>query len=601
VSATGSSASDTALLTSRFLWQLWLTLAGTVVISTLVFGFVTARQLEVDTRNAIQSNLQVQSTILQRYLAPLLTADRVVESKILLDLTNGLENRVTLIDATGRVLADSKQDPLVMDNHLSRPEITQARSEPFGVSERYSETLKQTMLYVASDVNQDGVSIGFVRVAMPLSIIQSQLAELRSQIFVSAALITLVCLLFGFYLYKRITQPIIDMTGTAERMTRGQYDLRIAAERKDEIGKLSSALNELASGTEQRIRDLTSGRNELAAILAGLNEGVIAVDLNERIVHINDAALGMLNLSSEDLQSPDIGQIVHSNEIGRAVNVCLREQMAVTLSVQSEENDLEVSVSPLGGVDDDNVPVGAIVVLQDVTEFLHLEKVRSDFVANASHELKTPISAIRGLSETILDDPLMEKEFMDRFLNRIRSQAIRLDNIVQDLIHLSRFDSSNRDIDLKAVDLCALTRQVYRTKIDDAQDRGVALSLSVSDENITVPGESEALDQMLVNLVDNAIKYSERDAGKVELRLSQLGSAALIEVEDNGIGIPKEEQQRVFERFYRVDKGRSREQGGTGLGLSIVKHIARTHHGEVTLTSDANKGCLFSIRLPLSV
>ena len=242
---------------------------------------------------------------------------------------------------------------------------------------------------------------------------------------------------------------------------------------------------------------------------------------------------------------------------------------------------------------------GAIIVLQDITEMLRLEQVRSDFVANASHELKTPISAIRGFVETILDDPNMPDEVLQRFINRIRSQATRLDHIVQDLIHLSRFDSHAQRMSVTQIDLAFLLREVFDDKNEDAIDAGVTLRLDITNKEVAVEGEQEALYQMVSNLVDNAIKYTQGD-GEVTLRLRTLGRMAVVEVEDTGIGIAEEEQQRIFERFYRVDRARSRDQGGTGLGLAIVKHIAQSHKGSVMVNSQINKGSVFTVRLPIS-
>lgn len=242
---------------------------------------------------------------------------------------------------------------------------------------------------------------------------------------------------------------------------------------------------------------------------------------------------------------------------------------------------------------------GAIIVLDDVTDMLHLQKIRTDFVANASHELKTPIAAIRGFAETIIDDPDMDLDTQSHFMNRIRSQAARLDNIVQDLLALSRFDNDSRPRSVSSLDLASLIRQVYQAKSGDAADVKVDLEIELPDERLMVQGEHGALDQMISNLVDNAIKYSDSGKGKVQVRLTKQGDMAVIEVQDNGIGIPEEEQQRIFERFYRVDRARSRDQGGTGLGLSIVKHVALAHKGSVSVQSVPNDHTIFSVRIPV--
>ncbi len=586
------------MLSSRFLWQIWATIGGIVAVNTLVFGFIMTTQLSADARNTIHNSLHRQLTILRPMFIPYLRAGQTINGSTLDELTLGLESRITVIDKDGTVLADNRETPAVMDNHARRPEIVGARAHTVGNSERYSSTLARRMMYVALRVQDGDEPLGFIRLAVPIEVIDTQLARLQSRIFMSAAAITVISLLVGLFLARHITRPIVEMTNVAGEIARGRYELRLPINREDEIGELSLALNALASGTEVRIQDLTSSRNELAAILAGLTEGVIAIKPDGQVVHINNAAKTMLRIDPDSPDHKGLRGMGYPSEIVQAVETCLAEQVRLSLSVQVGNATLDVSVAPQGEPDDQRT-VGAIVVLQDITEFLHLEKVRSDFVANASHELKTPISAIRGLVETILDDQAMEPDVQDRFLGRIRIQAIRLDNIVQDLIRLSRFDSHQRPaMNTTMVDLGWVLRQVYQSRLDDAADAGVELILELPNEHVTVEGESTALDQMVVNLVDNAIKYSGGE-GRVSLRLGRQGAMALIEVEDGGIGIPEEEQQRIFERFYRVDRGRSRQLGGTGLGLSIVKHIARSHHGEVTLTSEIGKGSTFSVRIPL--
>lgn len=563
------------------------------MVSTIVFGWITAQQLENDVRNTLRESLQTQATILQQLALPLLENGQIATEAQVEQLARGIDHRITLINVQGKVLADNRESAGLMEDHSSRPEIVDARAHGVGTSERHSQTVRQTMLYVALRIDREPK--GFIRIAMPLEIIQSQLSELRSRIFLSALLITTVFLIIGFLLARRVTRPLVEITDTAEQIAMGRYGLRLPGSQRDEIGKLSAAMNELASETETRIHDLTSSCNQLATILAGLTEGVIAVDMDSTILHINDAAQKMLSVDAQYLQLAQLRDLPPAAELTQSTQSCLQERISLHISIKVDERNIDVLIAPLDGLD--NQVIGAIIVLQDITEMLHLEKVRSDFVANASHELKTPISAIRGLVETIIDDSSMDKSVLTTFLGRIQNQAIRLDTIVQDLIRLSRFDAQDTIRRDSNVNLSEIIRAVYKAKLEDAADSGVDLMLDIPSDSIVIQGESEALDQMVSNLVDNAIKYCGDD-GKVELRLSRRGQMACIEVKDNGIGIPKEDQQRIFERFYRVDRGRSREQGGTGLGLSIVKHVVGSHHGEVTVRSGLDKGTVFEVRIP---
>lgn len=586
------------MLRSRFLWQLVASFGAVVLVSALVFGFVTSSQIQRDTRENIRESLRVQAALLRHLFVPYLVADEAIPSDELVRMTRGMENRVTIVDNRGVVLADNREAPRLMDNHADRPEILMAESHQVGVAERYSETLDQNMLYVALTVERQGDLLGYVRVAVPLDRVDKQLASLGNRIFVSAILIAGFCLILIFSLARRFTKPITEMTDAAARLAEGEYHLRLPVHNDDEVGRLSGALNELARGTEERIAALTHSRNQLAAVLSGLSEGVVAVDIEQRVLHINDVARHMLAVGSREVVGLPLWEIVRVREIGRTVETCLVEHATVNGNVELDGQHLDISAVPLRGEKSDRA-TGVVIVLQDITEMLHLEKVRSDFVANASHELKTPISAIRGLIETILDDPDMPSEVLNQFVDRISNQAKRLDNIVQDLIHLSRFDTSVNEFAGTAVDLGMLLRRVYESEMEDAKAYGKEFVLDKCDEAVEVEGEEQALNQMVSNLVDNAFKYSGEN-GRVNLRLRKPGGMAVIEVEDDGVGIPFGEQQRIFERFYRVDRGRSRELGGTGLGLSIVKHIAQSHGGSVSVDSTVGKGTLFTVKIPLA-
>ena len=586
------------MLRSKFLWQLYTTLGAVVLVSIVVFGTLTLAQLQVDTRANIEHSLTSQATILRHYLRPYLEAGRQLSQSELGSLIEGGSARVTVIDTAGVVMADNRQEPGIMDNHKARPEVLQAMSSGAGVSERFSRTISENMLYVALRVPKEGRLVGFIRVAIPLADLEAQHAAIRNRLVFSAAIILAVFLGIGFLAARRISRPLAQITEGASFIAAGHYDHRLPKRSDDEIGRLSSTLNELARQTEERIEDLMDSRNQLAAILSGLTEGVIAVDMDQKILHINESAGRMLQLQKNVAIRSPLGDVVRVDEIRQAVDTCLSELISVNATVKVRDSTLDVLVAVLRN-DDWQSAAGAIVVLEDVTEMLRLEQVRSDFVANASHELKTPISAIRGFVETILDDDQMPEDIRKRFVGRIRSQSMRLDNIVKDLIHLSRFDAYAVRMELSTLDLGVLLRQIQQSKAEDAADTELSFHSEICDKAVEVNGEVKALDQMVVNLIDNAFKYTPV-GGTVTLRLSTVGQMAVIEVEDNGIGIPEDERQRIFERFYRVDRGRSREQGGTGLGLSIVKHIAQSHNGSVDLIGEVDKGSTFRVSIPLA-
>jgi two-component system phosphate regulon sensor histidine kinase PhoR len=452
---------------------------------------------------------------------------------------------------------------------------------------------------VAVRVSEGERILGYVRVAVPIVAVEQQLGELRNRIYVSAAVITAFFLVLGFILARGFTRPIVEMTNVASRIARGEYNLRLPSLRHDEIGELALALNNLAQGAQDRIAALTNSRDQIAAVLSGLNEGVIAVNLQQRIVHLNAAARSMLVLGDEPMLDAPLWEAIRISEISHAVDTCMREQMTVNATVRRGGKTLELTVIVMRNQETGKAS-GAIIVLGDFTEMVRLQKIRTDFVANASHELKTPIAAIRGFAETIIDDPDMPDDTRDHFMERVRSQASRLDTIVQDLIHLSRFDSPIYLPADSEINLVALVDQVFKAKSEDALDAGVTMEVSLPDYPVEVDGDRGGFEQMVSNLLDNAIKYTRGDDASVALRLSTVGDIAIIEVEDNGIGIADDEQQRIFERFYRIDKARSRDKGGTGLGLSIVKHVAQSHKGNVSIVSQEGQGSTFTVRIPFN-
>lgn len=587
------------MLRSRFFWQWCGALAVTILVSTLVFAFIASSQLQTAARNNVHESLGIQASMLRPLLLPYMIRNKLMTSAQLSAIAGGESNRVTVLDASGRVLADNRSEARSMDDQTRRPEVLKAEIEGTGVAERYSSTLSQEMLFFALRVDRKpGQVAGYIVVSVPLDSVDRQLSTLRDRIFASGAVIAAFFLVLGYFIARQIAAPIYRMIEGAASIAHGDYDLRLPENRRDEIGRLAIALNALARGTEERIDALVSNRNQLAAVLSGLTEGVIAVDLGQKIVHINDSARHMLRLRNRDLIDAPLWEVVRVSEIVQAVETCLSELTTVNATVKVGAQTLDVAIVLLRD-ESWTAAEGAIIVLQDITEMLRLEQVRSDFVANASHELKTPISAIRGLVETIMDDPEMTEEVRNRFVERIKNQATRLDHIVQDLIHLSRFDTQARKLSVMRIDLGFLLRQIYKAQVEAAEAAGLTLRIEMPEDTIEVEGEREALEQMVINLVDNALKYSKAE-GEVVLRLSTLGQMAVIEVRDDGIGIPEDEQQRIFERFYRVDRARSREKGGTGLGLSIVKHIAQSHNGSVTVDSQVGKGSVFSVRLPLA-
>ena len=566
-------------------------LSTLVLLSSLSLGYLALNQVQADARASIQSSLAEQVHLLKQVYEPPMAG-----LKPLPLITS--QQRITVLDPLGVVLYDNKKDARLMENHLTRPEIALAASGggEIGMAERFSATLNQEMLYLALTLGPDSSRTGYIRVSMPLTSIDEKVDRVRDQTLMVTALLTALFLLIGLYFTRKIVLPMLQMTSASRSMAAGAFSLRIPEDRQDELGQLAQALNQLAAGTEEKMLEVSARRNELAAVLQGMTEGVVALGRASQVIHMNDAACRILQISAEAAQDHSFASLHSHNDLNQLVK---QGWSSLTSGFQSVQlGDLSVEVSVLMPVD--QAPTGMLLVIKDVSELLRLERVRTDFVANASHELKTPISALRGFIDTLADDESVPSEIRTSFLNRSQLQVLRLGAIVQDLMQLSRLEAG-QVLPYTAERLVKpLIEAVYETQRLDAELQQIHLDLEISPSASTARIHTNQGDfsQMIANLVENAVQYS--DAGqKVLIKAFDQQNSIVVQVIDQGSGIPKKEHDKIFERFYRVDQARSRDAGGTGLGLSIVKHIAERHRGRVVVTSSLGTGSTFSVTIPL--
>lgn len=591
---------------SQLLWRLYTGYAAIILISALVVGILLSRQLAENTLEEIQESLSVRSTLLTEIAKDSLLASSVGNysnslQSTLTELGSSTASRLTVIATDGVVIADSQEQPRSMDNHLQRPEIIDAMENGAGIASRYSQTIQQMMMYRAEAVSENQQLIGFVRVSVPLTTVDSRLSQLRLIILLSAGIVAIAALVLGLYFVKRFTDPLLRMTEAAEAMSQGDYDRRISVTQKDELGTLAAAFNRMAKGSAQRMAEITLERNRLSSIFAGMVEGVIDVDQQQKIVHINQVAADLLDLSVKDCIDQPIWEQVRVAEIITALEQALNKREVVKTQMRrpSAEDDQVVDIYAAALYDEKQELIGAVIVLHDISELDHLERIRRDFVANASHELKTPITAIRGLTETILDDSEMPEDVRQDFIKKVHAQSLRLSSLVSDLMTISRLESDHQEKSFASFDLVELVRRSVTASKQVCEEKQLDLQLDLPNAALMINGEIQAISQLVDNLIDNATKYTDV-AGAISVSLRREDKVALLTVKDSGIGISPQLQQRIFERFYRIDKARSRELGGTGLGLSIVKNIAEQHGGSVSVKSQPGVGSTFSVSLPLA-
>ena len=516
------------------------------------------------------------------------------------------DTRMTLIAEDGTVLGDSEENPAVMENHRNREELLQARINEFGESQRLSTTLAIPMMYVALRVGERNNPTGFVRVAIRMESVHAQVTSVQRLILVTAILVSLAVLIFTYLIVGRIIRPLATLTQAAKAIAGGNILQEVDVPSRDELGTLAKSFNMMSVQLSDRIDDLSQKGREFAenserleAVLAGMIEGVLAVDGNERILFANRTAHSLLEFVTSDVVGRPIWEVVRHPIIQELVQKTLEESRAqkrVEFDLPRTQSIVELSATPLPG---DPCP-GVILVLYDVTELRHLENIRRQFVSNVSHELKTPLASIQAYTETLLAGAVDDPKHNRQFLRRIEEQGDRLHSLILDLLRLARIESGKDAFVLDAVSLAEAVDSCVEEHADIAKSKQITLRIEPTPSVITVLADVEGLRTILDNLVKNAINYTPQ-GGQVEIRWCIEKSMALLEVKDTGVGIPEKHQARIFERFYRVDKARSRELGGTGLGLSIVKHLVLEFGGSTAVESEIGQGSTFKVRLPLAL
>jgi two-component system phosphate regulon sensor histidine kinase PhoR len=488
-----------------------------------------------------------------------------------------------------------------MDNHFRRPEVQGAYANGTGRAQRYSFTLDEGFHYLATRVTYRDQFKGFVRVAKPDSVLAAEIRQAQIIIVRNAAVVAFFIFLIAFYLAARQTAKVEELTKVAEEIAHGNFARRIPEGNTLGLKKLAETINQMARSSARRVTEVTADRNRLSTVFTCMVEGVIDVDMDQNILHINEAAARLLLVREKECIGKPLWQEIRNREITSALDEAINTQSVIKtqMRLNRESDQLVVDIYAASLSNDEGEPIGAVLVLNDITELKNLERVRTDFVANASHELKTPITAIRGLTETILGDSEVDKETISHFIERVHAQSLRLSQLVGDLMTISRLESSQSQEDFSRINIVELARQAVRAGQVAAEEKDHDLDADLAQDDVIIYGDRQNLSQLLDNLIDNAIKYTP-DHGKVTVKVSRDGSFAVLQVSDTGIGISPQFQQRVFERFYRVDKARSQSLGVTGLGLSIVKNIAEKHGGNVSVKSQLGSGSTFTIRLPMA-
>ncbi|HMK35933.1 MAG TPA: ATP-binding protein [Desulfomonilaceae bacterium] len=544
--------------------------------------------------------LKNEALIAEKLLAPRISAGTAADVDTLLkEIGHRISGRITVSLPSGQIVGDSHEDILKIGNYARRPEIIEAFEGKLGVNARYSFISGEKMLYVAVPVIHNDRVIAAIRTAIPQPPLGTVLRSIYREILVGGLIFFLLAAALSYLISYKINRPIVQLKQGAARFAKGDLHYRLEVPDSEEFGELARAMNQMASQLNERLNLITKQRNELEAVLSGMMEAVVVVDEEKRVLQINDAAEELFGIDRERVKGRSVQESIRNTDFHRFVSRILggEEWLEGDIVFMGEpEKFLQAHGSILR--DEQSKGIGALVVLNDVTRLKTLENIRRDFVANVSHELKTPITSIKGFLETLREGAIRDTETAERFLEIILKHTDRLNSIIEDLLSLSRIerDTEKGEVPLQAGSVNDVLDAVIRDCSKKAEAKSIELVCRCSD-SITANINSVLLEQAILNLVDNAIKYS--DPGKtVTIEALSTPRETVIKVGDQGCGIPKEHLNRIFERFYRVDKARSRKIGGTGLGLSIVRHIINAHNGKITVESSPGKGSVFSIFLP---
>jgi two-component system phosphate regulon sensor histidine kinase PhoR len=534
--------------------------------------------------------------------------------------------RLTVVAPSGQVLGDSHEDPAGMENHVGRPEISEALRQGVGSSVRFSPTLGTQMMYVAIAIPAHDAPVAVIRVSSPLKEIDRASHSMYVHLLWAGLAIAAGAAVLSLLISRRISQPIIGIERIAERFAAGELDLRVPTPASAELAALAGSLNRMAVQLGERITTITEQRNELDAVLSSMAEGVFAVDNHGCIVSANPAAAELLGLGPAEAQGRHVEEVIRNVDLQQFVRQTLAgvqpAEMDISLPADGTrpsngndqaweglpsakyrtwgpESSRSFTLHGAGLTDARGRRSGAVIVLNDMTRLRRLEAIRRDFVANVSHELKTPVTSIQGFVEALVEGHVQDPVQSERYLSIVAKHAARLNGIIDDLLTLSRLEEAGerRALRFDVGAIKPVLEEAIHLSGVKADEKQIAIELACDDE-VEARINPPLLEQAVINLIDNAIKYSpEGRRIRVETRKDQ--TQVSIAVTDEGCGIPPEHLTRIFERFYVVDKSRSRKLGGTGLGLAIVKHIAQAHDGRVAVASTPGKGSTFTIHLPV--
>jgi two-component system phosphate regulon sensor histidine kinase PhoR len=588
------------LINPRFFWKLSYPYLILLIFSLIAFGFFFVNTIQ-DYYISRTLEFQIQTTLAVEDELSFSALDTVNIEPRLQRLDKLIGVRITVISLQGSVIGDSRENPFIMENHIDRPEIQAALKGGTGHSIRYSHTLKTEMIYVAVPLQDSNGKISAVlRTSIPLDIVYFKFTNIYPVIIGGGILIIILASLIGMFISRQIGTPLLEMRNAARRFSSGNFQMKIYPPKDKELRSLADSLNSMAVQLDEKINIISEQRNTQQAVLESMKEGVIAVDYNEKIIFMNKTAEEILDIPNANHTGKSIQEVIRVYAVHKFIKEIISTgSYTETEIVIQHDKEKVLQLSGAALYDAEQNKIGLLLVINDITNLKHLDTLKRDLVANVSHELKTPITTIKGFLETLREGAINEPGKAERFLDIIYKNTERLNYIVEDLLTLSRLEQGAEQKKLKyeEVNIYSILKSSAEYYEQRAKEKNIEIVI-VCSKTLTAEVDRLLIEQALGNLLDNAIKYSNKNT-KIIISAACPDTMLTLAVKDEGFGIAKEHFPRLFERFYRIDKARSRDDGGTGLGLAIVKHIAQVHGGIVEVDSTPGKGSIFSITIPV--
>ena len=585
--------------------RLWLKITGSYLILSITFVLVLWFFISSIIQNTYTDMTEDHLIENAQLVSEVITLGGLDEDRETLDewtshFNEEITLRYTIIGRDGTVIADSESNIESMDNHIDRPEIDAVlvRNQDVGKSTRLSDTKDASMMYVAIPVKADGEIIGAVRTSITTESIDNAISAIWATLSAILFIILLVSVISAALLSYNITKPINRVINVTKRLQNKDYSARINADYSGEIGNLNTSVNALAASLQAHVNEIEESEKQLNSILSNLVSGVVLIDDKGKVDLTNHATERFLSKHTSKIDGKEYTYVFGPLGIDHLIETVIEDNVKRHDEAHiyfPEERILDVHIAPY--YSQGWQQRGAIIVLHDITDIRRLEKMRSEFVANVSHELKTPITSVKGFAETLLSGDVPDEATAKQFMQIIYDESERLNRLITDLLELSKIEKQAMPLKISEVNVNEIIENSTQTISKFARDKNITLHLPDDKNPVYVEADIDRLGQIVLNLVANAVNYTS-DNGDIYIDAEERSSTVVLRVRDTGMGIPEEALDRLFERFYRVDKARSRHSGGTGLGLAIVKHLVESHEGKIYVKSVEGAGSTFTVELP---